>query len=266
MKVERRLENNLQPDIQLLRQGAAIAAIEIFVTHSVDREKAAKLQALCLPWVEIKGKPALYTGHEAWHIDIPLPVFNTNHILDNAWLCEKCFTRKVEMEKRHQWLENNGTKPLEYKLIDFFYPYGRWMRNLFIIECTLENGKQTKFTLTRFTTSLNYDRIKYYEEEEHIVAASSPATDTRAVIKKLKEEERKFLLKIKKEGVILDSPMPWIEKEPSSFEFYDLRNFPRRYFFNKKTRQWFIPKDRNLVVWFNEQGNLDREITYWHRP
>jgi hypothetical protein len=264
VKVERRLDNDLQPDIQLLKQEEVVAAIEVFVTHSVDYTKAEKLQSIGLPWVEIKGKPELYVGDEVWHISQPLPVFRTNHVFDEAWLCKKCVTRKEETERKQEWLKNNGLKSLECKLVDFFYPFGRWMRNLFIIECMLDEGEPIIFELKRFRTSLNYDRIKYCEEKEHIIATIFPPfDDAETVIYELKEKGREFLRAMKKEkGVILDSPMPWIDKGPTSLESCHLGNFPRRYYFNKKTKQWFIPADRKSVIWFDEEGHPSRELTY----
>ena len=74
MKVEERLvgpSSHRKPAIVLRKQGRPIAAIEMFVSHAVDGDKASMLAELDVPWIEL-GSEALSDPETAWTIDQPL--------------------------------------------------------------------------------------------------------------------------------------------------------------------------------------------------
>lgn len=76
-ELEVRLPDNHVVDIALLSNNAPIAAIEIFVTHLVDRDKATKLS---IPYIELAGKDVL---------DNPLE-WNPMSDKLNEFTCKEC--------------------------------------------------------------------------------------------------------------------------------------------------------------------------------
>jgi len=60
---------SVRPDIVLIAQGRAVAAVEILHSHAVDGAKARKLAALDIPWVEVRSEFALaWTGKGALRV------------------------------------------------------------------------------------------------------------------------------------------------------------------------------------------------------
>lgn len=73
IEVERRLACGLRPDVSFWRGGQMIAGIEVYVSHAVEEMKGKRLEGLGVPWVEIPGSPAFYSGRSPWHSGRPLP-------------------------------------------------------------------------------------------------------------------------------------------------------------------------------------------------
>jgi competence protein CoiA-like protein len=87
-----RLESSLRqaeirrvPDIVLEKDGVAIGAIEVLVSHAVDGEKAAALAALGIPWLEVRADEGLIES-PGWSIDLPLIVHRASGL--GSWRCE----------------------------------------------------------------------------------------------------------------------------------------------------------------------------------
>ena len=82
-----------KPDIVFYRNGAAVAAIEIFATHAVDEEKKADLKALGIPWLEVNAidiyEPDEFEFTEPWSISQPLRHVNSDPPIP-LWTCDKC--------------------------------------------------------------------------------------------------------------------------------------------------------------------------------
>ena len=72
IEVERRLDCGLRPDVSFWRGGQMIAGVEVYVSHAVEEMKGKRLERLDLPWVEITGSPAFYSGRSPWHRGRPL--------------------------------------------------------------------------------------------------------------------------------------------------------------------------------------------------
>lgn len=274
VRVERKLSDGLQPDIALWKNGHPLAAIEVFVTHAVDEEKAKRLRALKIPWVEIPGEESLYLGDTAWHSIQSLPI--SKHSWQTQWQCNVCVEREIakqEWEKRakeeKEWNQNNGEQVICFKLMDWYFPYGRWLRCLFMINKMLQSGQIVEFNLTYLRSSLNYDRIKSFDSDHYyLVSKINDSTNEHDAIATLIDKGKIFLKRqIQEHQIRLDSPMPWVYGKPPYFEDFDNHNFPRRYFFNRKTRQWFLPKDTKEEKWYENDGTPIRRFReYWHRP
>src|SRR5258708_30420741 len=88
-----RLESSLRqaeirrvPDIVLEKDGVAIGAIEVLVSHAVDGEKAAALAALGVPWLEVRADERLIES-PGWSIDLALAVHRAGGL--EEWRCDR---------------------------------------------------------------------------------------------------------------------------------------------------------------------------------
>jgi competence CoiA-like predicted nuclease len=265
VRVERKVSDGLQPDVALWKNNQPLAAIEIFVTHAVDHEKSSRLKALGIPWIEIKGQSSLYLEDSAWQVDIPMPADKTSW--KTKWQCLSCEEAARQKLERLEWQRLNGEKPFYFKLIDWFFPHGSWLRCLFTINSVLKDGQIVEFNLSYVKTSMNYERIKFFEENCYKVKSISANYSEQEAVEILQKAGKAYLRRKRKQhNLIFDSPMPWIKGEPGYFEGFNNFDFPRRQFFNKKTKQWFIPKDKKDEVWYRVDGTeINRERDYWHR-
>lgn len=80
---ERQL-GRIRPDITLTRDGIAVAAVEVFVSSSVDGRKAKHLESIRLPWIEVDAREVMDAG--PWRARMPLPVKQSNL----KFLCQWC--------------------------------------------------------------------------------------------------------------------------------------------------------------------------------
>jgi hypothetical protein len=99
VQVELRLGTR-QPDIVLSRGGRAVGAVEVFATHAVDREKAAALAAMGLPWLEVRAQ-AILRPDGAWMPPTLLPVHRSAP--SGAMPCAPCVdaaAAKAEAQQR----------------------------------------------------------------------------------------------------------------------------------------------------------------------
>jgi hypothetical protein len=99
--VERGL-GSLRPDILLARGGTALAAIEVFATHEVPPEKAAELQRLGVPWIEVRADSALYAGDRPWTARDPLPTLRREPPARVAWRCRSCTIELQQLTALHE--------------------------------------------------------------------------------------------------------------------------------------------------------------------
>lgn len=266
VRVERKLSDGLQPDVALWKNNQPIAAIEIFVTHAVNQEKSNRLITLGIPWIEIKGQPSLYLGESAWQAGTPIPADKTSW--KSTWRCSECKKAEQQRVARLEWERLNGEKTICFKLMDWFFPSGTWLRCLFTINKVLKDGQIIEFNLSCVKTYQYYQRIKFFANEKNskigIVDASQ---NEQEVIKKLQAKGRAYLARKRtRHNLIFDSPMPWVYDNPGRFDRYNDEMFPRRQNFDRKTKEWITPEDKKSELWYQDDGTpIHRERHYWHR-
>ncbi len=99
---------SVRPDVTLSLDGSATAGIEVFYSHAVDIEKAAKMANMRLPWLELTSADI-----EEWSTEHPLPVHNADtstHLSANEQ-CSQCTTRRMaESEKRRHDAANDAAR------------------------------------------------------------------------------------------------------------------------------------------------------------
>lgn len=88
VRVEHSLPS-LRADLVLLRGGAVVAAVEVYASHAVDAEKAAKYRALGLPWIEVPARGILPGHGDPWTPDGVLPLLGDSRLDPEVWRCPR---------------------------------------------------------------------------------------------------------------------------------------------------------------------------------
>lgn len=102
-----------QPDLVLFRDGRAVGALEVLVTHAVTAEKAAALRALGVPWLEVEAGAVV--GAEAWTAARPLPVRRASRDVAR-WRCPRHEAQRMLAEARaayHALKDRRGPEAAE---------------------------------------------------------------------------------------------------------------------------------------------------------
>jgi hypothetical protein len=88
VRVEHSLPS-LRADLVLMREGAVVAAVEVYATHAVDDVRAAKYRGLGIPWIEVPARGVLPDHDVAWTPDAPLPVLGDSRLHPEVWRCPR---------------------------------------------------------------------------------------------------------------------------------------------------------------------------------
>jgi hypothetical protein len=88
VRVEHSLPS-LRADLVLMRDGAVVAAVEIYATHAVDDVRAAKYRDLGIPWIEVTARGVLPDHDVAWTPDAPLPLLGDSRLHPEVWRCPR---------------------------------------------------------------------------------------------------------------------------------------------------------------------------------
>lgn len=110
VQIETPVLGNYIPDISLWHQGKPVAGIEIFVTHRVDENKAARYDAADFSWIEVKGRKSLYAGDRRWIVHTPLAVLR--------------YSDRFDFRHRTCKLPHIAPLPASWQI-----PFPRWMPN-----------------------------------------------------------------------------------------------------------------------------------------
>jgi len=200
---------SLRPDVQMLRGGEVIGAVEVLQTHAVPDEKKEALRLLGLPWLEVRAstilgqKPAV-----PWSAEGPLEV--VREAPSRPWQCpEHAAARSARIHQEEVWqrtqveleAQRQGSGPRRWwvRIVDFYFPSPpRRERFLYkivevyrageLFEVRLGHNQRTKPVLTLGASDL-------VGRETRIEAAFQADC----------EERRRIL------GAIVDSPMEWVE-------------------------------------------------------
>lgn len=184
--VEHRL-GQTRPDIVLQANGRAVAAIEVFASNRVSREKARLLAGLRIPWLEVRAQDIETTGESAWTPSEVLPAdqLGPPNFL-GTWRCEDCERRfqrlqsqtsvagvtaqsmranapgtdpeeiaaeiRRDHEERRRRLEQRRkqmreTQVIGTRLVDYYFPSGFFERREFLSVRRLEGGEIKAYSL-----------------------------------------------------------------------------------------------------------------------
>jgi hypothetical protein len=243
-----------RPDIALLSDHKVIGAVEVYVSHAVDPEKAEYFKANNINWIEVRGAPALYSGYDVWRIEKPLFVTQLGPDV-KEWTCETCLEkqpkdaeervrlrheelreenklywkrRAIEMAEEHK--RNNGPKLHVGRYYDFFHPDGTHARVLICVIRTLKDGDCIKIHIQTF-------------EGKELFSVDGGDEQAQKEISRLFAD---YLNELKERKIIWDSPMSWIAAEQIA-QLY-LRDDPR-FVWDSQKRRWVLPKENGDKQW-----------------
>jgi len=160
-----------RPDVTLLRGGVPVGAVEVFASHRVDDEKAQALEALSLPWIEVRANTIIPPTGEPWSGG-PLSVANEGP--DGPWKCDAC--RRVDTDAF-------------FRVNDYYYRSGKKFRRVYFVVKTQDAGRAErlelnvlegdKYSLLAVEPPSNRDRLNFAYKAHHSQAAKrASSTDS----------------------------------------------------------------------------------------
>lgn len=171
-------------DVALLRDGVCIGAIEVYVTHQVDRQKFNFLKENNISLLEIQGDSNFYSGTDKWYLDKPMPHIQVSP-RPSSWICKDCQTQISPEFKPKMTLDQlplptfayselttntSNVMPLQaFKVVDNFYLSGEMKREIYIRdndELRLDSGEMISFGSEAFM--LRMLKIRLADKERYI--------------------------------------------------------------------------------------------------
>lgn len=220
-----------RPDIALLSKGKAVGAIEVFVSHAVDDEKAAYLRELDIPWLEVIGQESFYTAETAWTSDEPLPIYRMQ---PKKWVCDNC----IKIQKIEQEFRNTEIKVHAARLVDLYWPSGKKYRAVYLAVKMIKDGECVE--------------IRLQDSKDNVIAREF-APITPLSMKNLTEKFNNFLDGKERTGAIWDSPMVWDQntllKTYESGNYLDKNLYPYRYQWRGTQEEWWMPEYFETISW-----------------
>lgn len=221
VEVEMRLGTR-RPDLTLFAGSEVVGAIEVCVTNAIDAARAADLDRLGVTWIEVSGSRQIFYGDEPWRHGEPLVV---QRVSGKPWLCDTC--EQAQAERLHR--ESNGPRVRWARIVDFFFPSGKKLRDVFEVVEHLIDSRAAKVTLER-------RRL-----EAPIATEMPPITKdsykalTAAFRAHLKREQTR-------KRAVVDSPMTWVNPDDailtSNAVVFGGLHYPYRYQWDAARRHW----------------------------
>lgn len=217
--------DSYRPDIALIHSNYTIQAIEVFVTHAVDDQKASYFAEQGIPWLEVRANENLYTGDNAWTTEKPLPYIRY-HPRSYNWTCDACMAREKEEAKRREHLFKNFESIYSAKMVDFYFRSGKKYREGYFAVKKVQNGELIE---------------AWIETENSKILAIEKAPITDESRRRLNDAVKKRIAEFRDKGAIVDEFMKWQPWEKGKrFVVRDTERFPFRYMWNDKPRKWFF--------------------------
>lgn len=228
-----------RPDIVLRRRGQPIGAIEVLVTHSVSDDKAAALAGAGIPWVEIRADERMLTPEGGWRIGTALPVHRSGPQPDgdDGWRCERHWRRE--------------TRLVAARVVDVYREGGARERLIYRVDELRIEGVARALTLRRHGRDIATQSCDWSLKSQRAAWTALMAA-FRSDVRKLGEPA----------GTVVDSPMRWARGDVAENLVHEALSdlqpgdptplatrYPRRLFFARERRRWFLPREMREVRW-----------------
>jgi hypothetical protein len=223
-----------RPDIAVLFNHRVSGAIEVRVTHAVDPAKAQYLAEMRIPWAEVIGTEALYSGDSAWTATQPLPIVRRHP--EAKWHCPDCERRFLEAAIEAEHRRSNYTHIYCWRLVDFYYPSNKKYRDTYVVMERVVDGQPMELWLTR---------------DDGEILAKTVAPLTREASAQLNAAFSRDLER-RRHSAVVDNPMSWVRgAPPGGCQIMHTGNerFPPRYYWSAKNQRWFIPEWMRETRW-----------------
>ncbi|HEY2851732.1 MAG TPA: competence protein CoiA family protein [Gemmatimonadaceae bacterium] len=232
-------EVRLRPDILLRKNGVAIAAIEVLVSHRVPDEKAEALDSAGLPWIEVHAGAELIEGDRAWraHRALPIARLGLRGTTSRTWRCDEHLRRSRRLRAA--------------RVVDIYREGGVRDRVIYRLDEQVVEGVVTALVLSRDgreVASRPCDK-KPSAQREAWRALRIAFTDH---VRGMLGDGEAFA----------DSPMRWASGDAATNlieeSLYDVQpgdgtplatRYPRRWYFTRDRGRWFLPADMRGVRW-----------------
>ena len=257
--VEYRVGNARRPDIVLLRDRRPIGGIEVVVSNPVSAEKARALDELGVRWIEVAATDALATP-SGWSADEPLVVARSSSEL--AWRCET----HARAHAAAQEARRHTSRLVAARVVDLYHDDGARDRMIYRVIEELVDGVPRALRLNR-------------GGEEIVKRPLGSIDELRDAWRELQSAMRDDVARFSRsERSFADSPMRWAKHEAAANIVEEAlldrvgrdptplaTRYPRRWFYSRDDRRWFLPADMRAVRWDRDAHDAFAEHPAWTR-
>jgi hypothetical protein len=218
------------PDIVLTRDGRWVGAIEIFVSHEVDPDKAAMFARLAVPWVEVEATDAHCDRSTGRSIDAPLQPRASSVPLD--WRCDAHRLATVSEPRRPMAVAERppDRSPVKSgRIVDLYFANGTWRRTVYRVRGAHAAGALVGLALDRDGQLVERYPIRMGEAEDAFLSRMN------AVIRRDCEAD---IGAVSRKAAIVDAGR-WLKGE-SLYVLDDPARIRRRYRFDHERCEWQI--------------------------
>jgi len=266
--IEQRVANARRPDLVLVRDHAAIAAIEVVVTNAISPDKARALVELRVPWIEVRATDEL-ASPGGWSIEHPLSVARTSERDD--WRCPTHtaihaagVAEMIAQRAAARDAERHASILRAARVVDIYHPRGARERFIYRVDESVLDGRIESL------------RLRRGRAEVCVV----PADSTDAARSAWPQLRVAFIADVERflrgDESFSDSPMRWargdaaenivdealgdrVGRDPTPLA----TRYPRRWFYSTKTEHWFLPDDMRGVRWDRESPDAFAAHPAW---
>jgi hypothetical protein len=238
-----------RPDVTLLRGGVPVGAVEVFVSHRVDDEKAQALEALSLPWIEVRADTVMPLAGEPWSGG---PLLVANEGPNGPWKCDAC--RRVA-DAPFKVVDTDAF----FRVHDYYYQSGKKFRRVYFVVETQSAGlghrlelnvlEGDKYSLLAVEPPSDRDRLNFAYKAHHAQAAKRTVqTDS-----PMKWSKRGDLPYCQSKVAFLTGHLPFLCEECASgqtlMSFLSDAYFPRRFTRNEGDSAWLLREGYESLRW-----------------
>jgi len=258
--VEHSIDDSRRPDIVLCRDRRPLAAIEIVVSNPVSSEKASALDALGVRWIEVVATDTL-AAPDGWTANRPLRVARTSDA--HQWRCEAHeMAHAAEAEARR-----HASRLVAARVVDLYHDDGARDRLIYRVIELLVDGEPRALRLSRGGAEVLTLPVESMDERR---------SAWRELQSALRNDVAGFT---RSKPSFADSPMRWAKHEAAANIVEEalvdrvgrdptplVTRYPRRWFYSREDRRWFLPADMRDVRWDRDPHDAFAEHAAWtHR-
>jgi hypothetical protein len=240
------------PDVILEKNGVAVAAIEVLVSHAVDADKAQALASSGVPWIEVRATAAL-CNDPGWSIDQALPIHRAS--FDGNWLCDRhqlTYDIAADGQRLRQLREAQAPRYARVvtaaRIVDV-YRRGGWSERLvYEVEESTQDEELKTISLRRSGTLI----ASFVAEGESAAAFRARAAP---LVKRAYDADVAELRR--QRGVQTDSPMRWAKGAGAAILVGSPDRLPRRYRFDTRMQRWVLHDDGRGRRWDESRDDVN---------